>query len=338
MLPVIRQQPFYPGQAGVGGSDVERGLRERSEGIVLFVDTNHPMATDAGDGTDPENPLLTITGAMTRLTALQTAIGKTLIGSVIVIAPGTYAESVTTPTGTDYVTVIGGGSNDMSPSWTSGSADLPCLIVASHCWRFTGIRFHSPLNVPSVVLSRGADVPWGTAGNDAASTTIDHCMFLGNLTGMGGLAFHGAPALCFIRDNWFYYHNNAGNTAYGISVTSAGSANPYMCRIERNMFVENDNHITRAGGIGSFNVSMFLNNTFMTGSQVPTTGGVYLDLRAGTLGMNTVNGNVFPGDYSNTGGYYANAAAPGNWVGNMAEDVLEAQVADNGFTIAPPAA
>ena len=62
MLPVIRQQPFYPGQAGVGGSDVERGLRDRSAGIVLFVDTNHPMKTDDGDGPDPENPLATIGG------------------------------------------------------------------------------------------------------------------------------------------------------------------------------------------------------------------------------------------------------------------------------------
>jgi len=83
---------------------------------------------------------------------------------------------------------------------------------------------------------------------------------------------------------------------------------------------------------------MFLNNTFLTGSQVPTSGGVYLDLRAGTIGMNTVNGNIFPGDYSNTGGYWANAANPGNWVGNIAEDVAEFEVADNGFTVLPPAA
>ena len=63
-----------------------------------------------------------------------------------------------------------------------------------------------------------------------------------------------------------------------------------------------------------------------------------LDLRGGSQGENIVVGNSFSGDYSNTGGYYANAANPGNWVGNVAEDVLEAEVADNGFTVAVPAA
>lgn len=339
MLPQVRLQPFYPGQMGVDGSDVQRGLRWDSAGIVLFVDTNHPGASDAADGTDPENPLETINGAITRLTAHQTAEGRMLRGSWIVLAPGTYSESVTTPVATDHVTVIGGGAYGSTPTqttWASDSDDDPCLIVASWDWRFKGIRFRSPLNVPSVVLARGADAPWGAAGYDGANTVIENCWFLGNMTGMGGLALHGAPYGCIIRDNWFYYHNNVGNTAYGISVTSAGTANPYMYRIERNYFAENDNHITRAGGVGSFNVSLIANNIFMTGSQVPVSGGIYMDLRAGTLGMNTVTGNILSGTYSNAGGYYANAANPGNWVGNISEDVASPQVGDNGSTVAVP--
>jgi len=64
----------------------------------------------------------------------------------------------------------------------------------------------------------------------------------------------------------------------------------------------------------------------------------YINLGTGSFGYNQVVGNYFDGDYSNTGGYYANAANPGMWVGNIAEDVAEAEVADNGFTILPPAA
>jgi len=63
-----------------------------------------------------------------------------------------------------------------------------------------------------------------------------------------------------------------------------------------------------------------------------------LDLRGGSQGKNIVVGNHFCGDYSNTGGYYANAASPGNWTGNFAEDVAEAEVGDNSLTIAAPAA
>ena len=65
---------------------------------------------------------------------------------------------------------------------------------------------------------------------------------------------------------------------------------------------------------------------------------IFLDLRGGSRGENVVVGNIFSGDYSNTGGYYANVANPGMWMGNIAEDIAEAEVGDNSFTIAPPAA
>ena len=78
VLPQIRLQPWYPGQMGVSGSDVQRGLRWDSQGIVLFVDENHPNATADADGTDPENPLTTIQLAITRLTNFATAMSASL--------------------------------------------------------------------------------------------------------------------------------------------------------------------------------------------------------------------------------------------------------------------
>jgi hypothetical protein len=81
---------------------------------------------------------------------------------------------------------------------------------------------------------------------------------------------------------------------------------------------------------------VFEDNVFHDGVLIAATR--MLDLRGGSRGENIVTKNTFCGDYSNTGGYWANAANPGNWVGNRAEDVAEAETADNGWTIAPPAA
>ena len=83
-------------------------------------------------------------------------------------------------------------------------------------------------------------------------------------------------------------------------------------------------------------VSLFQGNIFGAGVLIATL--LKLDLRGGSQGHNIVTGNVFGGDYSNTGGYYGNAANPDMWVGNVAEDVAEAEVGDNGWTIGPPAA
>jgi len=68
-LPLIRLEPFFPGQLGVHGSDTPRGLRYASEGNVYWVNNAHPDSSDAHDGTDPEHPLATITQAIANCTA-----------------------------------------------------------------------------------------------------------------------------------------------------------------------------------------------------------------------------------------------------------------------------
>jgi hypothetical protein len=49
---------------------------------------------------------------------------------------------------------------------------------------------------------------------------------------------------------------------------------------------------------------------------------------------NVVWGNTFPGDFSIAGGYRPGAAD--EWLGNWASDTAEAEVGDNGITIARP--
>lgn len=64
--PLLRFKTLFPGQFGVPGSDVPLGIRTNPTGNIYYVDPNHADANDDADGTDPEQPLETITEALTR--------------------------------------------------------------------------------------------------------------------------------------------------------------------------------------------------------------------------------------------------------------------------------
>jgi len=120
------------GQLGVSGSDVQRGLRWESSGIVLFVDENHPNAHSVGDGTDPEEPLDSIQTAINNLIAFATAMAPiTLEGSVIVVASeATIAETVTIPaTAPTHCMILGAGSSNHQPTWAAATDAGTALTV-----------------------------------------------------------------------------------------------------------------------------------------------------------------------------------------------------------------
>lgn len=333
MLPQIRQAPWYPGQFGVAGSDVQRGLRWEPAGIVLYVDENHPGASATADGTDPEHPLTTIAGAVTNLTNFATATADSLEGSVIVVAAeSTPAESVIIPaTAPKNCLLIGGGTGHNCPAWTAATNAGTALTIRQQGWVVDHFLFRAGSGGTSVQLDW---VPG--SGYVGYRTTIRNCHFDGLWQGLYGISLYGAPYDVVIANNWFREYRRSDSTAFAICVTDSSNANPYMCKVVGNYFEENENHIGSLGDNKSFNLSLFQSNVFHEGVLITATR--MLDLRGGSQGKNIVTGNVFCGDYSNTGGYYANAGAPGNWVGNSAEDTLEGEVADNGFTIAVPAA
>lgn len=62
--PLTRVPTIMPGQFGVPGTDARNGLRQTSEGVILYVDPNHTDANDQRDGTNPEAPLRTVTAAL----------------------------------------------------------------------------------------------------------------------------------------------------------------------------------------------------------------------------------------------------------------------------------
>jgi hypothetical protein len=67
-LPLIKLKAFYPGQWGVLGSDAPLGLRTDTRSTVFYVDSGHARTSDLNDGTDPDNPMTTITAALVRVT------------------------------------------------------------------------------------------------------------------------------------------------------------------------------------------------------------------------------------------------------------------------------
>ena len=197
-LPQIRQAPWFPGQLGVPGSDVQRGLRWEPTGITLFVDPDSNNDTDAADGTDPENPKTTIQAAVTQLVTFQTALNTSLAGSTIVCAGAAYTESVTIPATIPYCRLVGGSPNRWRPTWASAAAATPCLTVNAEGWVIDGFEFDCPASSAGVLLN---EIP--ASSLSAYKTIIQNCAFDGLWAGLYGIQFLGAPHRIGIYNNWF---------------------------------------------------------------------------------------------------------------------------------------
>ena len=317
-LPQIRQAPWYSGQLGVWGSDVPRGLRQRSSGIVLYVNNVHPECHDDNDGTDPEAPLVTIQQAVDNLAAWQaryTADGSlSAVGSVVVVAPGTYSEDVTITAGTapDYCTILGGGNGRYPVIWTPSAGD--CLTVTAYGWRFEELHFQPGNGAAGIKLARGA----GVAGSEG--TVIEGCFFNGGWAGTGfGVELNGAPANVTVQGCRFAEFAADGAA---ITVTDTSEADPYQTHIFGNTFQECDEYITRdcAGG---WNQTVIWHNVFVDGTHdanFPAGAGgtaMFIDMRGGSNGYNKVCDNCLGGTYSEGGGYYDGTGD--EWWGNLAD-------------------
>jgi hypothetical protein len=329
-LPQIRQYPWYPGQFGVSGSDVQRGLRWAPTGIVLYVDENHPGATAVGDGTNPEYPLTTITQAITNLTNFATAMNVSLEGSVIVVGnEATIAETVIIPpTAPTNCTILGAGSTAHQPTWTAATAAGTALTVRQEGWTIEGITFEAGGEGTSVRLE---EVP--ASDYISYKTTIRNCRFDGLWGGLYGIDFHGAPHRVRVENCEFIEWRSLDGDAFAVYISDTAHDRPLQCRFHNNLFWSNENHVGSFNALSSWNSSVFTGNVFDQNAYIATT--VMLDLRGSTI-HNIVTGNVFAGTYSNAGGYYDSAGTPGMWVGNMSEDVASPQVGDNGYTVAAP--
>jgi len=330
MLPLIRMQPWYPGQFGVAGSDTPLGLRTRSSGYVLYVDTDHPDADDNNDGSNPNAPLATIQEAVDKLYTIQARVDAagtphepSAVGSVIVVAPGTYAENVTIDTNDpDYVTIMGGGNGKYPVIIAPASGDG--ITCDAYGWRFEGLHFQPAADGAGIKLTR-------VSGAGAEGTDIVNCFFNGGWgTGLYGVELNGAPANVSILGCRFA---EFGTDSICITVTDTSTADPYQLHVFGCTFQESENYIEPVAG--GWNASLIQGNLFACATGDLAATDIYIDLRGGSLGYNMVTGNWLGGaDYSNIGGWYAHAQD--FWAGNFHEDTAEAEVGDNGITIDIP--
>lgn len=325
--PIIKFPEFYGGQMGVPGSDSPLGIRT-ANGIVLYVNDNSTEANDNNDGTNPMYPKATIASAiasplLTRGSIIQVEAEATIEETIIV--PSTVAP---------YVTIAGVTNGMYAPTWRSATAGSVALTLRQQGWRIHGIHFIGRTHDDNACIR----VEWdGTDTINASYTMIDHCVFDGAFGGKYGITHWGAPYNVRIFNNEFLEFIHGDGTGAAIWGVGAPTANALEWQVVGNLFWECENYVCSAANDHGFNGSLFANNIFALGSMQAAT--LKLDLRGGSLGKNIVVGNYFGGaDYAQPGGYWDGAAGAGTWVGNFTEDVAEAEVGDNGVTIAPPAA
>jgi len=329
-------QEYREGQWGIPGTSADAYVGEG--GKLFFIgrqSTRDVAASDLHDGTDPREPMATLQGLIDRTAAIAAGTGTRqpyLRTHDVIYIQSDITESVITGDMTDMpegVSIVGVGNDSWTPQWSPAAAATPCLTLRAFGWNVANIQFNPGAS------SSGIRAEWvpGSSYN-ASRLTVRNCVFDGAWTGFMGIALEGAPYDVKVDGCTFRELTAAGN-AFAIACTDSSTANPYMCEIVNSLFWENENHVGSVGDNKSFNLTLFKNNVFHEGVLIAATR--MLDLRGGSQGKNIVVGNYFCGDYSNAGGYYANVGNPGNWVGNVAEDVLAAEVGDNGLTVAIPA-
>ncbi len=315
---------------------VQEAANIRNDGDIFYINNGHALANDDNDGTDPAAPMSTLAGLIARTIATNDGTGtrRPIVKNFdTIVLQADLTESVSIVDWTtvgQYVNLMGIGQTIHSPTWFQDTAGEPCLVLGAVGWSVSGIRFLPPVDAAAIVLPE-TQAPYGALALSNECRIVNNYFYGAPFRGLIGINLHGAPPNIEILNNLFAFINNAGGTSVAIASTNSGFADAYRTLIHGNRFQENDLNID-----ASLNVGQIDGNIFSTFGA--TDSSIVVDLRGGTIGENMVVGNNFgDADYSNVGGFWANAANPGGWSGNSSDDVAEAEVGDNGMTIGPPA-
>ncbi len=243
-------------EAGIGPPSRVLGQQGAARDIY-YVDATYGVA--GNDGRDPRAPMLTIQAAFD-------AVGD---GDLILVAPGGYSETLTTPTyGIQDVTVMGLNGGGLPRGATIVAADngAPALDMRTNRWRISGFTFINPTAVlggqqlvaGAIRLNMDAASP--TAGDSySPDTLIDNCLFVG--AGVG-INFIGAPFWVTIEDNEFF------SCTVAITCGDSSVAIPYRCRVVRNVFRACTQSIDMAFfAARGFNASLIEGNYFFANNQ-----------------------------------------------------------------------
>jgi hypothetical protein len=310
-------------QWGVFGTGAEARIVAGQQ-QVFYVEAANATANDDNEGTDPLYPLATLTEILTR-----TLFWPRLAAGDVIYVKGNLSEAVTIPfTAPVGCSIVGVTNGSYVPRWTTPVNTGTCLTINQLAWHISGFKFDIPAHGQAITLN------WNVAAN-GSEAIIDNCYFMGGYAGHFGITAVGCPYAVTVRNCEFAEILQGAQLGAAIYFGLAPTANALMWRIENNLFWDVDNCITSLAADNGPNTSVIKGNMFYDGEGIPTV--LKLDLRGGSLGHNIVIENYFAGNYDNAGGYYDSAAQASEWVGNWSRDLAQAEIADNGLTILPPA-
>lgn len=177
-FPLTRLNPWYPGQMGVPGAWTDTGLRTHCTGTVFYVSPNHPAASDLRDGTDPNDPLLTITAAVQRCESFR--------GDVIAVMPHSMWEySPRTPYGTRIaeevtldkhgVRLVGVTPGSLGVYWEPASNGGTQLTVTGIDCVVEGFCFHEGDTYTGCTAIHAV---WDGVAAYGENLTVRHCAFM----------------------------------------------------------------------------------------------------------------------------------------------------------------
>jgi hypothetical protein len=311
-LPLIRDNPWFPGQMGVPGTDLETGLRSHPTGTVFYVDPNFPGASDQRDGTNPTDPLATVAAALTKCQAYRGdtilvghnagwSYSEYMIGGIDngYIVPVVEAVEITVP----GVRLVGAAqSSPVGVPWIIPAVG-PAITVSALDVLIEGFAFEGLIAGGDAIYAE-----WDGATLFADNLVVRHCLFDGTIDTAIQLEFVWNAD---IHDNVFHECDE-----YGIYVDPAGSGIEY-CRIHRNWFL---NVVLGALSLnGADFCDIQKNKVFNSDAQA---GNAATDLGIDTTGG---GGNIVADNYlscilpaAHNGDYddFCTAAATDAWINN----------------------
>ena len=273
-------------------------------GEIWHVDNG---ATTGGDGKSWDTAFDTIQEAVTACSA----------GDVIYVQGTTtdYDEAVTCTK--DRITFIGIGFGVECGGWNA-DADATCLTLSgAKGSKVFGFLFRSDGATSGCAIDISE-----TVANDSDSIEIAYNVFKSTgTTAKYGIKANGCPGYVKIYNNHFTWLDEA------ISCTSAPNTSATGWEIIDNYFSDK----CTKGIYMPLRRCLIKGNAFSTMTTACDTVGY-----AATNGdYNNVHGNWFGGSYSQA---VYQAQTNDDWAGNYSMDTAETEVADNGITIAVPAA
>lgn len=196
------------------------------------------------------------------------------------------------------------------------------LFIRSQGWRVSGFRIVADVGAPICLRAEMAAAASTGSNNWAPGLTVDHCVIYGAVAGCDGISLKAVGNFRIVSCE-FQLFPTAGLAA--VTDEPGGFTFP-QGHILSCWFRDCKNGI-----VAALKGSYVQGCTFGPNGENAVT--KHLSLSGGS--HNVVTGNVMGGDYS-TAVYVA--GTNDNWNGNFCEDDTEAEVGDNGLSIAVPVA